>query len=146
MNNFDSPMHRFVRHVCVLLLFAVSTQVHAQTSREAAGTSSPGCRIDEVVVPDITKTIDGLTTCDASDYARACDRAVTAQDEFCKAQCELYTKRAPPQFQGVKCAPYPLRTKTSAFDESKHCEEVVQGESTSYTVSCTVSATCTCDP
>jgi hypothetical protein len=102
--------------------------------------------VNTVAVPAVTKTLQNLPFCEASDYAQACDQAIGDLDAQCLANCNLYKKRRPPPTVGPVCQPYPLETTVEAFDAQKHCIAVMQGDTQKFTATCTVSGRCTCDP
>jgi hypothetical protein len=91
-------------------------------------------------------------SCDAGRYAQLCNDAVTDLDTTCTTECARFKKRAVagptnPALSGPDCGPNPISTKIDAFDASKHCKEVPRPEGgADIEISCTVSATCTCDP
>lgn len=122
----------------------------SEPSRPIAAPASPGCRIDSVTLKDIARSRGSLISCKRSDYAAACNDAVTAQDDACNTECTAYKKRsgaAPtdPDTDAGTCGPNPVRTSIAAFDPKEHCADE-SGNPGRKVVTCTVSATCTCDP
>jgi hypothetical protein len=127
-----------------LLLFGCGEPTNAPQGGSAPQAQLPACRINSIVLTDVTKSKAGLTSCTAADYAARCDEGVTEQDNTCATQCALYKKRATAPATGDPCKANPVQSSTVPF--SDQCKEVKTETTTTYSVACTVKATCTCDP
>ena len=125
----------------------------------------PGCRMFKIqIAPQVksaTRMAQAGAACDQQDedtYHKLCDELVTQFEQRCARSCEKYKKRSiipgeedNPQLHRGECKRFPVDDAASSeYDVAKHC--VVQprkepkDQRVDITVTCEVSATCTCDP
>jgi hypothetical protein len=122
-----------------LTLLTPALAVAAGVCRIGAVTLEPGI-IEKTLLPD--------TTACMQNFPVACDDAVTALDEKCIAACAPYKKRGvPPTTKSTTdCMANPVVATIPEYNAKFCIAETPGSEKTKYTVSCTVSAQCTCDP
>jgi hypothetical protein len=134
------------REIISAYLFGATLAVLTPTLAVAAGI----CRIGAVTLEPVNIQKPQLLSKAAcmQTFPDACDEAVTALDEKCIAACAPYKKRGeiPTTKSTNACKANPVVATIPEYNATFCIEETPGSEKTKYTVSCNVSAQCTCDP
>ena len=122
---------------------------------DAAGNATnPPCRVNSVklkAAKDSKVITPRPENCKTErledDYHELCNTLVTKLDKRCQNSCDNYRKRsnsAPtdPNITGRVCDAFPTVPTIEEYDPSTHCED----KNNKITISCSVTASCTCDP
>lgn len=123
------------------------TGCDGETPGTAPADAAPRCRVESVNLNSVTKTRD-FNNCTAENFATLCDEGVTEQDGACADNCKLYNKRGianptDPSITGQECPADPVIATVPPFTDDA-CKEIE--DSNQVRISCTVTASCTCDP
>ena|SRR5215831_1588183 len=109
----------------------------------------PACKISFVRIAPVTKEKKDIASnvILEDEYAKVCDEAVDGLDAKCENACKLHKKRSvdPP----IVCKANPVEATINEFVESRDAKKVRtpgQPNQFTYTITCTASASCTCDP
>jgi hypothetical protein len=116
----------------------------------APAVAAEACRVGAVTLEPTAREKTQLLAKDAckKEFPNTCDDAVTALDEKCIAACAPYKKRGvtPNTKSTTDCKANPVVATIPEYNDNFCIPETPDSEKTKYTVSCNVTAQCTCDP
>jgi hypothetical protein len=130
----------------ILMLAGIFTSI-VPVGLTQAEVKAPACRMVSIKLQPVTKNgeVNQPNLCPDA-YAKLCDEAVTQLDARCQANCARFKKRAEAPLEGAVCGPTPVVASTDEYDAAKQCVEKAVGDRKTYALTCTVSASCICDP